>query len=186
MLTTLDRYLLKEVLQTWLAVTVVLLLIMLSQRFARYLGEAAAGQLPPDVVFTLLGLTSIHYMTVLVPVSLFLAVMLALGRLYKDSEMAALMACGVGYGRLLRPLVAMALAFAAGLAFLSMWVSPWAAQATLPAPDPLDLSALGPPVPAPRQVFAAGLNYRDHAAEAGMPLPDEPMRRRVVAHVETL
>ncbi|MCA1798164.1 MAG: LptF/LptG family permease [Xanthomonadaceae bacterium] len=99
MLTTLDRYLLKEVIQTWAAVTVVLLLIMLSSRFARYLGEAAAGQLPADVVFTLLSLTSIHYMTVLVPVSLFLAVMLMLGRLYKDSEMAAMMACGIGYGR---------------------------------------------------------------------------------------
>lgn len=130
MLTTLDRYLLKEVIQTWLAVTVVLLLVMLSSRFARYLGEAAAGHLPAEVVFTLLGLTSIHYLTVLVPVSLFLAVMLALGRLYKDSEMAAMMACGIGYGRLLRPLMVLASVAAVGLALLSMQVSPWAAQAT--------------------------------------------------------
>jgi 2-keto-4-pentenoate hydratase/2-oxohepta-3-ene-1,7-dioic acid hydratase in catechol pathway len=36
-------------------------------------------------------------------------------------------------------------------------------------------SALGPPVPRPAQVFAIGLNYRDHAAEAGLDLPETPM-----------
>lgn len=30
------------------------------------------------------------------------------------------------------------------------------------------------PVPAPRQVFAIGLNYRSHAEESGMPLPSVP------------
>jgi 2,4-diketo-3-deoxy-L-fuconate hydrolase len=35
-----------------------------------------------------------------------------------------------------------------------------------------DEEDLGPPVPAPRQVFAIGLNYREHAAEAGMALPE--------------
>ena len=130
MLSTLDRYLLREVIQTWVSVTGVLLLIMLTTRFARYLGEAAGGNLPSDAVFALLGLTSIHYLTVLVPVSLFLAVMLALGRLYKDSEMAALMACGVGYGRLLRPLMVLAGVSAVGLALLSMQGSPWAGRAS--------------------------------------------------------
>ncbi len=128
MLTTLDRYLLREVIQTWVAVTFVLLAIMLSSRFARYLGEAAAGQLPAEVVFTLLGLTSVQYLTVLVPVSLFLAVMLALGRFYRDSEMVAMMACGIGYGRLLKPLMALALTIGVGLAALSLQVGPWAAR----------------------------------------------------------
>ena len=34
-------------------------------------------------------------------------------------------------------------------------------------------SDLGPPVPAPRQIFGIGLNYRDHAAEANLELPTE-------------
>jgi 2-keto-4-pentenoate hydratase/2-oxohepta-3-ene-1,7-dioic acid hydratase in catechol pathway len=34
---------------------------------------------------------------------------------------------------------------------------------------------LGPPVPAPRQVFGIGLNYRDHAGESGMDLPPAPL-----------
>lgn len=40
---------------------------------------------------------------------------------------------------------------------------------------PLDLARLGCPVPAPSQVFAIGLNYRQHAAETGSPLPEAPM-----------
>lgn len=37
--------------------------------------------------------------------------------------------------------------------------------------EALDLSRLGPPVPRPPQVFAIGVNYREHADEAGYP-PD--------------
>ncbi|WP_225728340.1 MULTISPECIES: fumarylacetoacetate hydrolase family protein [unclassified Nocardia] len=38
-----------------------------------------------------------------------------------------------------------------------------------------DLSRLGPPVPAPRQIFAVGLNYADHSAETGLTMPEEPL-----------
>ncbi|MFH8802110.1 fumarylacetoacetate hydrolase family protein [Streptomyces sp. NPDC017936] len=48
----------------------------------------------------------------------------------------------------------------------------WAAQARLPEGSPFDPAALGAPVPAPRQIVAAGLNYRDHAAESGFALPE--------------
>ena len=40
--------------------------------------------------------------------------------------------------------------------------------------DPLVESGLGNQVPSPRQVFAVGLNYRSHAAESGMAVPDVP------------
>ena len=42
------------------------------------------------------------------------------------------------------------------------------------ATAPLDLAQLGSPVPAPRQVFGIGLNYRSHAEEAGMAVPAIP------------
>lgn len=53
----------------------------------------------------------------------------------------------------------------------------WAAKAPLDfARDglPVVLEELGPPSPDPRQVFAIGLNYRDHADEAGLGYPDSP------------
>ncbi len=51
----------------------------------------------------------------------------------------------------------------------------WLATVPDAAYAPFDPAALGPPVPMPRQVFAIGLNYRDHAAESGLAEPDEPL-----------
>ncbi len=50
----------------------------------------------------------------------------------------------------------------------------WAEHAPSGPVTPLDNDELGPPAPAPAQVFAIGMNYRDHAAEAGLPVPDSP------------
>ncbi|MFZ0756398.1 MAG: fumarylacetoacetate hydrolase, partial [Trebonia sp.] len=43
----------------------------------------------------------------------------------------------------------------------------WAAQADVPAGAEFGADSLGAPAPAPRQLLAAGLNYRDHAGESG-------------------
>jgi len=127
----LDRYLLREAVGASLAVTTVLMLVLMCYRFARVLGEAAAGELPRDAVLTLLGLTSVYYFLLLAPFGLFLGVMLALGRFYRDSEMTAMHACGVGPARLLRPLLLYAALVAAVLAWFSLDVGPWAAGQAL-------------------------------------------------------
>jgi 2,4-diketo-3-deoxy-L-fuconate hydrolase len=51
----------------------------------------------------------------------------------------------------------------------------WCASADLVSGAPMVPEALGAPSPQPRQVFGIGLNYRDHAREAGLPLPDVPL-----------
>jgi lipopolysaccharide export system permease protein len=125
-----DRYLVRETVLTWAAVTGILMLILLSNRFGLLLGDAASGRLPRDTVFELLALASVSYFIVVIPVSLFLAVMLALGRLYRDSEMTTLMACGVSPGQIYRPLMAIAVVLAVVLAALSLEVAPWAVRLT--------------------------------------------------------
>ena len=54
--------------------------------------------------------------------------------------------------------------------------SGWVSQATpgLSFTHPLEREALGAPVPSPRQVFAVGLNYREHASESGFAVPEQP------------
>lgn len=100
----LDRYIFREVASTWLAVTGVLLLILLTNQFARVLGDVAKGKLPRDAAFEVIGLSAVQYLNILVPIGLFLAVMLAMGRLYRDSEMPAMMACRVGLTGVYRPI----------------------------------------------------------------------------------
>ena len=50
----------------------------------------------------------------------------------------------------------------------------FAASLDASAGEPIELSKLGSPVPAPRQVFGIGLNYRAHAEESGMAVPTIP------------
>jgi lipopolysaccharide export system permease protein len=127
-LTRLDRYLLREVSATFVAVTGVLLVILLSNQLARVLGQAAQGDFPGGVVLALIGLTSLQQLTVLVPIGLFLGIVLALGRLYHESEMTALTACGVGPVRVFRPIALLALVVVGLLAVLSFRVVPEAGQ----------------------------------------------------------
>jgi 2-keto-4-pentenoate hydratase/2-oxohepta-3-ene-1,7-dioic acid hydratase in catechol pathway len=50
----------------------------------------------------------------------------------------------------------------------------WARDARHEKGDPIAEADLGSPSPRPTQVFGIGLNYRDHAAESGLPIPDRP------------
>jgi lipopolysaccharide export system permease protein len=116
---TVQRYVLREVVQTWLAVTGVLVAILVSNQLSRVLGQAADNQYGRGVVFDLIALGTVMYLSVIVPVGLLLAMVLTLGRMYHDSEMAALQACGFGPARLLAPLFCFAAIIALGLGWLA-------------------------------------------------------------------
>ncbi len=124
MLTRLDRYLLREVTVTFVAVTGVLLLILLSNQLARVLGQAVQSGFPGSVVLALIGLTTLQQLTVLLPIGLFLGIVLALGRLYHESEMTAMAACGVGTASIYRPLAVLTVVVVGALAVLSYRVVP--------------------------------------------------------------
>lgn len=125
----LDRYIFREIASAWLAVTMVLMLVLLTNQFARVLGDVAKGRLPRDAAFDVIGLSAAQYLTILVPIGLFLAVMLALGRLYRDSEMPAMLACRVGPGGVYRPLTWLMVPLVAAVAWLSIDSAPRALQA---------------------------------------------------------
>lgn len=124
----LDRYLIRDAAASWAAVAIVLLAIMLSTRFAFFLALSAKGDLPPSLLFTVVALSSLRYLVLLVPVSLLLGVMLSLGRLYKDNEVAALTGCGIGLRQFYRPYVVFGVALATLTAALAFHISPWAAR----------------------------------------------------------
>ncbi len=123
----LDRYLAREIAAAWGAVTVVLWLVLVANRLVRFLGEAAAGELPAGAVLVLIGLKGLSYLALLVPVGLYLGALLALERLNRERELVVMAACGAGPARLYRPLLAVALLAAALGGALSLWVAPWAA-----------------------------------------------------------
>lgn len=124
--TILRRYILREVVVAWLVVTSVLLIILLANQVVGVLERAAANQFPRSVVLELIGLGALQNLSVLLPVGLLLGVVLAFGRLYHDSEMAAAFACGVGPATIYAPVALLAVAVSVGLAWLTLVQAPHA------------------------------------------------------------
>ncbi len=124
MLRILDRYILREVVVSWLSVSGVLLAIMLTDQVARVLERAAESQYPHSVVLELILLGSVQKLPLVIPVALLLSIVLALGRLYHDSEMTAAQACGAGSRAVLLPVMSFTAVLTALLAFLSLQVAP--------------------------------------------------------------
>lgn len=104
--------------------TGVLLVILLAYQLARVMSQAAANGFPREVVFALLGLTAAGNLSVIVPIGFFLAIILGLGRLYHESEMAAIQSGGVGPAGLYRPIIVLSVVVVALLAWLSFAAIP--------------------------------------------------------------
>ena len=123
-LSILQRYLFRELALSTLAVLLVLYLILLSNKMVRLLGRAASGELPSDVVFPMLGLTLVNGLGLVLPMTAFIAALLVVGRLCRDSEMTALLAHGVGPLQLARPLALFGGVAALLLGWVTLFVAP--------------------------------------------------------------
>ena len=119
-----ERYLGREVLRTCVAVLAVLVLVYGADRFTRFLSDAAAGMVSTELVAQILALKLAEKLPTFLPLALYLAVLISLGRLYKDSEIVALGAGGVGLWRLSRGVFRVVAGLALAGAALSLFVSP--------------------------------------------------------------
>lgn len=122
----LDRYLLGDFVQSFLATLIVLLVVSVGGVLVDILGNIADGRLPARLLFSQLGLQFIVYMPLILPLALMLGLLLAVARLYRDSEMAVITAIGVGPRRLLRPLLMLVLPVVGLIGACSLWLGPWA------------------------------------------------------------
>lgn len=125
-LSIIDRYLLREILLTCGAVTAVLILVLATNSLAYMLGKVVEGRIAADAVVPLFLTNFTHYLATMIPLGLYLGLLLVLGRLHAESEMAALGACGIGYGRLYRPVMIAGVLAGVLAAAMAIWVSPWA------------------------------------------------------------
>ena len=118
------RYLCREILSATFAVCMVLLMILVSGRFVKYLANAVAGNLEPGVLFAVIGYRIPGFLELTLPLAFFLAILLSFGRLYVENEMSVLKACGISETQLLGYTAVMAVALALVVGWLSLSVSP--------------------------------------------------------------
>lgn len=120
------RYLIKEIFKTLGGVLLVLFLIAISAQLVDLFSKVAAGTININTVLKLFGLYNLSIITLILPLSLYLAILLALSRLYQDSEMAALAASGVGPAHVVRAVLVVAVLFAMIQGLFSLFLDPWA------------------------------------------------------------
>ena len=118
------RYLSREVFVTLVSLTAILLLIFMSNQLVIYLNRAASGQIPGMLIMKLMMLELPNLLSLLLPLGFYVALLLAYGRLYAESEMTVLQACGYGPGRLLKHSFMMASVVAIFVLVIMLWGSP--------------------------------------------------------------
>ena len=103
------RYLVRETLKSQLAILFILLLIFFCQKLVRILGAAVDGDIPTNLVLSLLGLGVPEMAQLILPLSLFLGLLMTLGKLYTESEITVMHACGLSKAVLVKAAMILAL-----------------------------------------------------------------------------
>lgn len=126
MFNTIDKLLFREVFKTLGVILVVLFLLLLGNYMVKFLGKVAEGSLSADVLFLMVGLEMLKILGRLIPPAFFFSILWVLGRMYRDSEMVALEACGVGPWQIYRSFAFSTIPLALLVSWLVMSVLPWA------------------------------------------------------------
>lgn len=115
----------RELARSFGATLVVLLTIVLTMLLIRTIGQAASGVVSPQDVVLLLGYIALGYLPTILALSLFIAIVVSLGRMYRDSEMAIWFASGVGITRFVRPVLRTGWPVLLVVALMLLFVWPW-------------------------------------------------------------
>lgn len=120
------RALVREVLQTSVAVTFVILSIFLVVRSLGFLQQAVQGYVPVEAVLILVTLKMVGYLDVIIPLMMYISILMVLGRWCKDNEMIVLSASGISPTDLLKPIGMLIVIFGAVVALFSFYLTPLA------------------------------------------------------------
>jgi len=126
LVTVLDKMIFQDLLKTLLAVLTVIVVIIVSRQFIRVLAEAIEGQVSSETLLTILGLKTIIASVEFLPVALFMAILMVLGRMYRDQEMAAISSAGGGSGTIYRAVFLLVFPLSVLAVGLSLYAAPWA------------------------------------------------------------
>ena len=122
------RTLLREFANLGVAVFLSLFMIALTTRLIRLLGQAAGGRIPSDAVVAFLGFSALNVLPVLLSLTLFITVLLALNRAWRDSEMVIWFSAGLSLAAWMRPVLIFAAPLVFVIALLSFVIAPWSVQ----------------------------------------------------------
>ena len=98
-------YLATEILKSCAAIVLVLFIILMSNALGRVLADIADGETPQLALWPVMLSQSVNTLSLLLPIGVFLGIVFAFGRLYKDHEIVVMNACGIGYVDFYKPVL---------------------------------------------------------------------------------
>jgi len=116
----------REFAYTAAGIFIALFAILLTTVLIRLLGQAAGGSVPADAVMALIGFGALTHLSVVLSLTVFIAVLLALSRSYRDSEMVVWFTSGLPLTAFIRPVLQFSLPAVVVIAVLSLFIGPWA------------------------------------------------------------
>jgi lipopolysaccharide export system permease protein len=126
MIIVLDRMIAMDVVKTLISVWSVIVVIIVSRKFIKVLDKAIEGEISNETLMTILGLKTIVAGVAFLPAALFMAVLMVLGRMYRDQEMSAVASAGGGAGTIYRAVFLAVFPLGVLTAGLSLYTAPWA------------------------------------------------------------
>lgn len=125
-MTILDKMICKDLTKTTFSILSIIVVIIVSRKFIRILAKAIDGQLSVDAVMSVLGYKLIVVTTMFIPAAVFIAILIVLGRMYRDQEMAAIASAGGGVAVIYRAVFWFVIPAILSAAALSVYIAPWA------------------------------------------------------------
>ncbi|VFP80686.1 LPS export ABC transporter permease LptF [Candidatus Erwinia haradaeae] len=122
------RYLVREILKTQITILFILLLVFFCQKLVKILGSAVENDIPINIVITGLALGIPIMAQLILPLSLVLAILITLGRLYTNNEIIVMHACGLNKHVLIRASMVIIFLNIFIASINSGWIGPWAAR----------------------------------------------------------
>ncbi len=120
-----DSTLRRDLSRSFGATLIVIMTIVITMFLIRTLGQAAGGSVAAQDVALLLGYISLENLPTMLSLSLFIAIVTTLTRMYRDSEMVIWFASGVGLARFVAPVLRLAAPLLLLVAILALFVWPW-------------------------------------------------------------
>ena len=118
----------KELFYTAISTILILTGVVVAQRIVYVFRLAAKGIIPNDTIDTILVFNLLKHLPLLLSITLFLTILMALSRWYKDSEMIVWLSSGLSLSKLVKPIIYFSIPTILLIGFLSFLVSPWAVQ----------------------------------------------------------
>jgi lipopolysaccharide export system permease protein len=128
-LTTIDRYVLRQVAKPLVTAMGIGLTMLLAERLVRLLDITLGKKNSFGVIFEMLAYLVPHYLGTALPAALFLGLLFGFNALSKNSELDAVMATGTGLSRVVRPVMLLSLILGAISLFIVGWLQPEARYA---------------------------------------------------------